>query len=176
MREGAAANVRRVRILGIDPGSRATGFGLIEDTGGQLVHVESGVIRTVGGNFTERLRDLHTRSCELFSRLAPDECAIEKVFVSKNADSALKLGAARASVLCAGFATTSDFGEYAPRAVKQALVGNGAADKQQVQHMVRIILGLPSKQLALDASDALAIAITHSHSRRAGLAQVAASQ
>lgn len=165
-----------IRILGIDPGSRATGFGLIEDQGSRLVHIESGVIRASGADFTERLRDLHTRAGELFIRTTPDALAIERVFVSKNADSALKLGAARASVLCAGFSSTTEIGEYAPRAVKQALVGNGGADKEQVRHMVRVILGLVGAKLALDASDALAIAVTHSHSRRADRALRAATR
>lgn len=154
-----------ITILGIDPGSRATGFGFIQVANGTIKMIESGVIRCSDQDFNVRLRTIHEEAGLLISRLQPDELAIEKVFVSRNADSALKLGAARAAVLCASFDQCSEISEYAARAVKQAVTGRGSADKEQVQHMVKIILGIGRERLAMDASDALAIAICHSHSR-----------
>lgn len=167
MRATARPDPKPLRILGIDPGSRVTGYGLIEQRAGQLKFLDAGIIRTDRGEFQARLRALHAEAQSLFARTTPDECAIENVFVSKNAGSALKLGAARASVMCAGFSHLDHIAEYAPRLIKQAIAGTGAAEKEQVRQMVKMILGLGEKGLTLDASDALAIAICHAHSRAA---------
>ncbi|MEM8983510.1 MAG: crossover junction endodeoxyribonuclease RuvC [Pseudomonadota bacterium] len=156
----------RVCILGVDPGSRVTGYGVICQDGRRWLHVDSGVIRTSGKDFHARLRTIHAAAADLFIKHEPDELAIESVFVSANASSALKLGAARSAVLCASFAFGTEIHEYAPRAIKQAIAGNGAADKAAVQHMVRLQLTGAPKGLPHDASDALAIALCHAHSRR----------
>ncbi len=164
-----------VRILGIDPGSRATGYGLVELSGRKLRYLESGVIRSTGQDFNVRLAHIFAAAQSFIDKAKPDELAIERVFVKKNPDSALKLGAARAAVICASFALGPDVHEYAAREIKQALTGRGSADKDQVQHMVKAILNLQGSQFGLDESDALAIAICHAHSRDARQAVKAAS-
>lgn len=151
------------RILGIDPGSRITGFGVIDSDGRQSRHVASGVIRTGSGEFPERLGEIFRGVREIVEAHAPTQVAIEQVFVSKNASSALKLGQARGAAIAAAVTRELPVFEYTPRAVKQALVGTGAADKEQVQHMIRILLSLKQK-MGLDESDALAIALCHAHS------------
>jgi crossover junction endodeoxyribonuclease RuvC len=163
-------------ILGIDPGSRVTGFGVLEVTGSRLGYVASGCIRTGQDGFNDRLRIIFREAGELIARYRPDELAIERVFMHKNADSALKLGHARAAVLCATFTHLPDIHEYAPREIKQAVTGTGAADKRQIQDMVSRLLKLTGDVQA-DAADALAVAICHAHMRevrsltRAGLAR-----
>ncbi len=152
-----------VRILGIDPGSQVTGFGIVEASGRSTRAIHFGGIRTRGDHF-DRLREIHRAVAELVEAYAPDEIAIERVFVARNADSALKLGQARAAALCATFALDVPIFEYAARHIKKALVGTGAAEKQQVQHMVRLLLGLRS-ELQADAADALAAAICHAQER-----------
>jgi crossover junction endodeoxyribonuclease RuvC len=158
---GAAA----LRILGLDPGSRRTGYGVIERRGAEWAHVAHGCV-TVGAtdSLSERLRVIFESLRELIVTHAPGEVAIERVFVNRNVDSALKLGQARGAALCAVPKGLPVF-EYAPRAIKLALVGSGAAEKVQVAHMIRMLLGLQGR-IAPDASDALAVAVCHAHSRR----------
>ena len=151
------------RILGIDPGSRVTGFGVIDSDGRYSRHVASGVIRTADGEFPERLGQIFTGIQEVIRAHRPDQVAIEQVFVAKNAASALKLGQARGAAITAAVTTALPVFEYTPRSVKQALVGTGAADKEQVQHMIRVLLSLGGR-MGLDESDALAIALCHAHS------------
>jgi crossover junction endodeoxyribonuclease RuvC len=155
----------RVRILGIDPGSLVTGYGLIDAVGQQARHVASGGIRTSGGELAQRLGVIYARIAELVADYAPEEIAIERVFVNRNAGSALKLGQARGAALCATLAGGASIHEYAPRAIKQAVVGYGGADKHQVQQMVKLLLGLDTAPQA-DAADALAVALCHAHLRR----------
>ncbi|MEJ2603742.1 MAG: crossover junction endodeoxyribonuclease RuvC [Gammaproteobacteria bacterium] len=154
-----------VRILGIDPGSRFTGYGIIDTEADRITWVHHGTIRTDGDDFPARLAQIHAGIGEVLEAYGPGEVAIERVFVHRNADSALKLGHARAAAICATFAHTVTLHEYAPRAVKQAVTGRGAAGKEQVSQMVRMLLRL-QENIPADAADALAVAICHSHSRR----------
>ena len=154
----------QARILGLDPGSLRTGFGVIDYAGGTLTIVAQGCIVTHGGPLADRLRLIHARVAELIVQYCPQEVAVERVFLSKNADSALKLGQARGAALAAVPATLGVH-EYAPRAVKLAVVGVGGAEKAQVAHMVKQLLRVELK-LAADAADALAIAICHANSRK----------
>jgi crossover junction endodeoxyribonuclease RuvC len=158
------AKLARVRILGLDPGSRRTGFGLIDCTGPDSVHLAHGCINGSGNTLGERLHSIFAGVQELIQRHKPDEVAVERVFVSRNVDSALKLGQARGAALCAIPPSLPVF-EYAPRAIKLAVVGSGAAEKLQVAHMVRTLLQLHGR-IAADPSDALAVAVCHAHSRR----------
>jgi len=152
------------RILGLDPGSLRTGFGIIDCERGTLRIVAQGCIATSGGPLADRLRLIHARVAELIVTHRPIEIAVERVFLSKNADSALKLGQARGAALAAVPAALGVH-EYAPRAIKLAVVGLGGAEKAQVAHMVKQLLAIDLK-LAADAADALAIAICHAHSRK----------
>ena len=155
-----------VRILGIDPGSRCTGVGIIDvDAAGKSQHVFHAALTLLGHeDFAGRLKQIFDQLDAIVAEYAPQEAAIERVFMARNPDSALKLGQARGAAICAvvnrGVAVT----EYAAREVKQAVVGTGAGDKGQVQHMVGILLNL-SGRLQADAADALAIAIAHAHTR-----------
>ena len=153
------------RILGIDPGSRTTGFGVLDFTGDSAVYVASGTVSSANGSFPERLRQIFTAVSEIVVEYRPDVVAIESVFMHKNAGSALKLGQARSAALCATFGFDVDVYEYAPREIKLAIVGTGAATKQQVQHMVISLLKLDAAP-ALDAADALAAALCHGHQHR----------
>ena len=153
-----------MKIFGIDPGSRVTGYGVIESNGNQSKFIDSGVIKTNEKIFPERLRIIYKEIQNLVDYHQPDVVSIENVFMHKNADSALKLGQAKAAAICGTFKINVSVFEYAAREVKQAVVGTGAAEKEQVQQMVRIILGIKNKELKLDESDALAIAICHAHS------------
>ena len=148
------------RIIGIDPGSRLTGYGVVDVIGGDVRYLASGCIRTTTGPFPARLAEIYQGVSALIDDLRPQVLAIEEVFLAKNPDSALKLGQARGVAIAAGVAHGLDIHEYAARKVKQGLVGSGRASKQQVQHMVRVILSLPGDPQA-DAADALAIAICH---------------
>lgn len=150
------------RVLGIDPGSRITGYGIIDTDGRKSRHVASGCIRTGKGAFTERLGVIFEGIRELIDTAAPDHVAIEQVFVAKNASSALKLGHARGAAITAAVTVGLPVFEYTPSAVKQALVGTGRADKEQVQHMVKVLLSLQG-EMGLDQSDALGIALCHAH-------------
>lgn len=155
----------QVRILGLDPGSLRTGYAVVESTAGRVTHVISGTIRTEGTSLAERLQEIFIAVERLTRDFHPDEVAIEGVFMHRNADSALKLGQARGAALSATFAARPRVFEYAPRAVKLAVVGTGSAQKDQVQLMVRRLLNI-SGPLGADAADALAIALCHAHSRR----------
>ena len=161
-----AAAAAGLRILGLDPGSRRTGYGLIERRGADWVHVAHGCVTVTGQKqpLPQRLRVIFESLSELIGAHAPAEIAIERVFVNRNVDSALKLGQARGAALCAVPQGLPVF-EYAPRAIKLALVGSGAAEKVQVAHMIRTLLGLQG-HLSADAADALAVAVCHAHSRR----------
>jgi|TARA_B100000809_G_scaffold230654_1_gene245247 crossover junction endodeoxyribonuclease RuvC len=152
------------RILGIDPGSRATGFGLIDLIGSQVKYISSGVIKSTKGDFTERLKVIHKSVYKLIKEYNPDIMVIESVFVHKNPSSALKLGHARAAALCATFDFDVSVFEYSPREIKKAVVGTGAASKEQVQHMVVSLLNLDGTP-AEDAADAIAAALCYSNQR-----------
>jgi crossover junction endodeoxyribonuclease RuvC len=152
-----------VRILGIDPGSQITGFGLVDAQGPIAKPVHWGSIRTSGEHHA-RLREIFTGVAALVAEYRPAEIAIERVFVHRNADSALKLGQARAAALCATFATAVPIYEYATRHIKKAVAGAGSAEKDQVAQMVKMILGIHAA-VEPDAADALAAAICHAHER-----------
>lgn len=155
----------QVRILGLDPGSLCTGYAVVEATGGRIAYVVSGSIRTEGKALPQRLQEIFVAVERLTAEFKPDEVAIEGVFMHRNAGSALKLGQARGAALSATFSVRPRVFEYAPRAVKLAVVGTGAAQKEQVQLMVKRLLNI-SGPLAADAADALAIALCHAHSRK----------
>jgi len=155
-----------IRILGIDPGSRFTGYGLIDTDGQRACYVASGCLRVDGDSLPEKLGLIFSELTSLINQHQPVQLAIENVFMHRNADSALKLGQARGAAICAGVTSQLPVAEYAPREIKQAVVGKGSADKQQVQHMVRVLLNLSETPQA-DAADALAIALCHSYQQRA---------
>jgi crossover junction endodeoxyribonuclease RuvC len=151
-----------VRILGIDPGLRVTGFGLIERAGQKLTYLASGVVRTPNGQLPDRLRAILENLGAVIAEHAPSQVAVEKVFVNVNPASTLLLGQARGAAICAAVARGLPVSEYTALQVKQAVVGNGHAAKEQVQEMVRRLLALPGDPSA-DAADALACAICHAH-------------
>jgi crossover junction endodeoxyribonuclease RuvC len=153
-----------VRILGLDPGSRRTGFGVIDCHGSELTAVTHGCLNVATAAPAMRLRLIFEGLQALMSEHAPAEVAVERVFVSRNADSALKLGQARGAALCAIPGGVPVY-EYAPRAIKLAVVGSGSAEKFQVAHMIRMLLALTDRPRA-DAADALAVAVCHAHARR----------
>jgi crossover junction endodeoxyribonuclease RuvC len=155
----------QVRILGLDPGSLRTGYAIVETSAQRVSYVVSGAIRTEGKALPERLQEIFAAVDRLTSEFRPDEVAIESVFMHRNADSALKLGQARGAALSATFAVRPRVFEYAPREIKLAVVGTGAAQKEQVQLMVKRLLNI-SGPLGADAADALAIALCHAHSRK----------
>ena len=154
------------RIIGIDPGSRHTGIGIVDvDAAGRTCHVFHTALNLVGNeDFARRLKQIFDELGAIVARYAPQEAAIERVFMARNPDSALKLGQARGAAICAVVQHGVGVTEYAAREVKQAVVGTGAGDKTQVQHMVGVLLELPGK-LQADAADALAIALAHAHTR-----------
>lgn len=154
-----------MRILGIDPGSRITGYGVIDVSGLQAQHVASGCIHTEEVALAQRLKTIYQGIATVIAAYQPLEVAAEQVFMHRNADSALKLGQARGAALAAVVMADLPVSEYAPRSVKQALVGKGAADKVQVQYMVTLLLQLATTPAA-DAADALAVALCHAHTRR----------
>lgn len=154
-----------LRILGIDPGSVRTGVGIIETGGNGSLRCVFHCALSVGGeDFPQRLARIYTELSAIIDAHNPQEAAIERVFMAKNADSALKLGQARGAAICAAVGRALPVHEYAPTTIKQAVVGGGRADKTQVQHMVGVLLGL-REALQADAADALAVAITHAHAR-----------
>ena len=153
------------RILGIDPGSLATGYGIIDQHGQRMSYVASGCIRAKGESLAERLGIIFAGVNSIIEEFLPHEMAIERVFMNKNADSALKLGQARGAAICATVQRQVPVDEYAAREIKLAVVGKGSASKEQVQHMVRVLLTLPGTPSA-DAADALAIAICHVNTSR----------
>ncbi len=151
-------------ILGIDPGSRITGYGIIRSDGQRHQYIASGtVITTSAKTLPERLSLIFTGIAEIIQRYTPHEAAIEEVFMAKNAGSALKLGQARGAAITAMVSCGLTVAEYAARLVKQAVSGHGGADKAQVQYMVKLLLSLRGTP-AVDAADALAVAICHAQS------------
>ncbi|HUW51033.1 MAG TPA: crossover junction endodeoxyribonuclease RuvC [Sulfuricella sp.] len=151
-----------IRILGIDPGLRVTGFGLIEKTGQQLAYVASGCIRTPSGELPQRLKVIVEGLAEVIATYSPEQVAVEKVFVNVNPQSTLLLGQARGAAICAAILRDLPVAEYTALQVKQAVVGHGKAAKEQVQEMVKRLLHLEGDPQA-DAADALACAICHAH-------------
>ncbi|TWI34403.1 crossover junction endodeoxyribonuclease RuvC [Paracoccus sulfuroxidans] len=151
-----------MKIIGIDPGLRNMGWGVIETDGPRLRHVANGIIHSDGGDLGPRLLVLFRGLSQVIATHAPDAAAVEQTFVNKDAVGTLKLGQARGIALLAPAEAGLEIGEYAPNAVKKAVVGVGHAGKEQVEHMVRFML--PGVELAgPDAADALAIAICHAH-------------
>lgn len=151
-------------ILGVDPGSRRTGFGIIDSLGGRNRYITSGVVRLPGGPLPERLRIIADSIAELVECHGPTALSIEQVFLARSADAALKLGQARGAAIVACVQRALEVHEYSARQIKQAVVGTGAADKAQVQHMVKVLLRLPGLPQE-DAADALAAALCHAHTR-----------
>ncbi|MBU1690616.1 MAG: crossover junction endodeoxyribonuclease RuvC [Gammaproteobacteria bacterium] len=151
-----------MRILGIDPGLRVTGFGVIDKLGQQLVYVASGCIRTPAGELPQRLKSIIDGLGEVIASYNPEQVVVEKVFVNVNPQSTLLLGQARGAAICAAILKDLPVAEYTALQVKQAVVGNGHAAKEQVQDMVRRLLKLEGDPQA-DAADALACAICHAH-------------
>jgi crossover junction endodeoxyribonuclease RuvC len=151
-----------MRVLGIDPGLRNMGWGLIDVDGSRIVHVANGVCRSIGADLADRLLSLHIQLTEIVSTHRPDAAAVEQTFVNKDGAGTLKLGQARGIAMLVPAQAGLMVGEYAPNAVKKAVVGVGHADKTQVLHMVK--LQLPGALIGgPDAADALAIAICHAH-------------
>lgn len=156
-------------ILGIDPGSRFTGYGVIEQQGHKLTYLGSGCIRIVADTLPEKLQIIFAGVSEVIRQFGPQLFAIEQVFMARNPDSALKLGQARGAAIVAATNNKLPVAEYSARQIKQAVVGTGAADKSQVQLMVKTLLKLPGTPQA-DAADALAVAMCHAHSHQSLLA------
>ena len=156
-------------ILGIDPGSHITGFGVVKNQGDQIVHVSHGIILLPKEQaLPERLRVLSEEMREVLAKFEPDHVVIEKIFMGKSADSAFKLGHARGVVMSLAATSGAEVHEYASRLVKKAIAGKGSAEKTQVKRHVEVLLQLPEID-KLDASDALALAIFHaqySHSKK----------
>jgi len=150
------------RILGIDPGSRQTGVGIIDTDGQRTSHVFSTCLRLGDAPLPERLGVIFAELTHIIRQYQPQEMAIENVFVSNNAASALKLGQARGAAICAGVTSGLPVSEYSPKEIKQATVGKGGADKSQVQHMIKYLLNLHG-HLQADTADALAVALCHAH-------------
>ena len=161
-------------ILGIDPGSRVTGYGLINAVGNKLEYVGCGCIRTQTQDFPQRLQIIHAELVKVIEQFSPQQSAVEEVFMGRNASAALKLGHARGAAMVACLSNQLPLAEYSARKVKQAVVGHGAADKAQVQHMVKALLSI-SDNIAEDASDALAVAICHANTQ-AGLIRMAGAK
>ena len=150
-----------MRIIGVDPGSRFLGYGIVEKQGSSLIHIDNGVIiPRAGETLPKRLYEIEKNLDEIIYLHRPDAASVEDVFMHKNWRSALTLGQARGAALVALARGNLEVNSYAPTAIKKAVVGNGRAAKEQVQHMVRIILGLPEVPEE-NAADALAMAICH---------------
>ncbi len=151
-----------MRVMGLDPGLTALGWGVVDVSGSRLVHVANGVVRTSPGDLGARLSHLFDELTDVCNRFAPDEAAVEQTFVNRDGAGTLKLGQARGIAMLVPARAGIVVGEYAPNAVKKAVVGVGHADKRQVEHMVK--MQLPGVEIAgPDAADALAIAICHAH-------------
>ncbi|MEC3859688.1 crossover junction endodeoxyribonuclease RuvC [Mesobacterium sp. TK19101] len=162
-----------MRVLGIDPGLRNLGWGVIEAQGNRLSHVANGVLHSSGPNLAQRLLSLHQQLTEILHRYTPEAAAVEQTFVNKDAVATLKLGQARAVALLVPAQFGLEIGEYAPNAVKKTVVGVGHADKNQIQHMVK--MQLPGAVITgPDAADALAIAMCHAWHVRAPALKVRA--
>ena len=154
-----------MRVLGVDPGARVTGYGLIDHNGAHPAYVASGCIRTAGAHFSARLAEIYKGIEAIIDDYAPAEVAIEEVFVARNPATALKLGQARGAAVAAAVARDVPVAGYAARSVKQAVVGTGRATKEQVQHMVATLLALDARPQP-DAADALAVALCHARANR----------
>lgn len=152
-------------ILGIDPGSRITGYGVIRQIGAKSEYMGSGCIRAVADDLSMRLNQIFNGVSEIITQFQPDYFAIEQVFMAKNADSALKLGQARGAAIVAATQHDLPVAEYSARQIKQSVVGKGNAEKTQVQHMVVQLLKL-AKTPQADAADALAVALCHNHTQQ----------
>jgi len=156
-----------MRVIGIDPGLRNLGWGVIDTDGSRMSHVANGIIHGTGAVLAKRLLALHEGLTDVLARYAPDTAAIEQTFVNRDGAGTLKLGQARGVALLVPAQAGLEVGEYAPNQIKKTVVGVGHADKKQVEHMVR--LQLPGVELAgPDASDALAIALCHARFARSG--------
>jgi crossover junction endodeoxyribonuclease RuvC len=154
-------------ILGIDPGLRVTGYGVIVKAGATLTYLSSGCIKSAVGELPDRIKTIFFGVREVIARHAPGEVAVEKVFVNVNPQSTLLLGQARGAAISAAVSSELPVAEYTALQVKQAVVGNGHAKKEQVQEMVKRLLKLPGYPSA-DAADALACAICHAHGGQLG--------
>lgn len=160
-------------IIGIDPGSRVTGWGVVKSHPERLEHLGHGRIRVEQAGHPERLWEIFSNLRRVVEEYGPDQAAVEEVFMGRNAASALKLGQARGSAMVACRFSGMPVAEYSARRVKQALAGNGAASKEQVQHMVKVLLQLEG-HIAADAADALAVAVCHAHSGGSPLGEAVA--
>lgn len=149
-------------ILGVDPGSRITGYGVIQCQGRHQLYLGSGCIRTSSDELPVRLKQIYDGISEIIRQYQPDQFAIEKVFMAKNADSALKLGQARGAAIVAATVADLPVSEYSATQIKSAVVGTGRAEKAQMQHMITQLLKLPAAPQA-DAADALSVAVCHYH-------------
>ena len=147
-------------ILGIDPGSRITGFGVIDNQASRIDYIDSGHIKVSGDSLPQRLGFIFAAVDDVIRKHQAEQMSIENVFMARNADSALKLGQARGAAICAAHQAGLEIAEYAPREIKQTIVGSGAATKEQIQHMVKRLLGI-RQDLQADEADGLAIAICH---------------
>lgn len=156
-----------IRVMGIDPGLRTLGWGVIDVAGSRISHVANGLCRSEGTDLAARLLSLHAQLTAIVAEHAPQQAAVEQTFVNKDGAGTLKLGQARGIAMLVPAQAGLSIGEYAPNSVKKAVVGVGHADKRQVLHMVQ--LQLPGAEIAgPDAADALAIAICHAHHSGAG--------
>lgn len=156
-----------MRVLGIDPGLRNMGWGVIEADGSRVRHIANGVCKTSPGALPTRLLELHDKLTDVVSSFSPDAAAVEQTFVNKDGANSLKLGQARGIALLVPARAGIDVGEYAPNAIKKTVVGVGHADKKQIGHMVR--LQLPGVQIEnADAADALAVALCHAFHLQSG--------
>lgn len=151
-----------IRIMGIDPGSRITGFGVIDTDGRRNIYVTSGCIRMEQAAMPDRLRVIFEGIHTIIASHKPEQVAIEKIFMHRNADSALKLGQARGAAICGVVTQSVPVFEYTPAEIKQSVVGKGNAAKRQIQHMVKVLLNL-SGEPQVDAADALAAALCHAN-------------
>lgn len=154
-----------VRILGIDPGSVRTGYGIVDSDGRSNRHVTHGCIAVGDGALPERLGMIQRRLAEVIAEYEPVEVGIEEVFIARNPMAALKLGQARGAAICAAVGAGLVVAEYSARSIKQNIVGTGGAAKEQIQHMVNALLGLDGTPIQADAADALAVALCHAHAR-----------
>jgi crossover junction endodeoxyribonuclease RuvC len=153
------------RIIGIDPGLRNTGWGIIEQEGSRLSYVADGAVHSDAQKpLAERLLEIHAQLLDVLKDFAPDEAAVEETFVNTDARATLKLGQARGAVMLAPAILRIPVAEYAPNQIKKAVVGAGHAEKDQVKHMVKLLLPRAQMKTA-DSTDALAIAICHAHHR-----------
>jgi len=154
-----------VRILGIDPGSVRTGYGIVDSDGRSSRYVAHGCIAVGGGKLPERLGTIYRELARIIVEYRPLEMGIEEVFLARNPMAALKLGQARGAAICAGVEAGLVVAEYSARSIKQNIVGTGGAAKEQVQHMVNALLTLEGRAIEADAADALAVALCHAHAR-----------